>query len=33
LLDVVKHYDTVFSLGLSDQEKADVVEYLKSLPD
>lgn len=31
LLDVVNHYDTLFSLGLTDSEKADVVEYLKSL--
>ena len=33
LLDVVKHYDTLFSLGLTDTEKADLVEYLKSLGD
>ncbi|HEY1250121.1 MAG TPA: hypothetical protein VGH97_02965 [Thermoanaerobaculia bacterium] len=33
LLDVVNHYDTVFNLGLSAQEKSDLVEYLKSLPD
>lgn len=32
LLDVVNHYDTCMSLGLSDQEKSDLVEYLKSLP-
>ena len=32
LLDVVDHYDTVFNLGLTAQEKNDVVEYLKSLP-
>jgi cytochrome c peroxidase len=33
LLDVVNHYDAdAFSgLGLSDQEKSDLVEYLKSL--
>lgn len=31
LLDVVDHYDTLFSLGLSDAEKSDLVEYLKSL--
>ncbi len=31
LLDVVNHYDKFFNLGLSDQEKNDVVEYLKSL--
>lgn len=33
LLDVINHYDTLFSLGLSDKEKADLVEYLKSLGD
>jgi hypothetical protein len=32
LLDVVSHYDTFFGLGLSDQDKNDLVEYLKSLP-
>jgi hypothetical protein len=31
LLDVVNHYNTVFSLGLTDAEKADLIEYLKSL--
>jgi cytochrome c peroxidase len=31
LLDVVNHYDSVKSLGLSAAEKADLVEYLKSL--
>jgi hypothetical protein len=31
LLDVVNHYDTHFSLGLSPAEKAELVEYLKSL--
>ena len=31
LLDVVNHYDTLFSLGLTDAQKADLVEYLKSL--
>lgn len=31
LLDVVNHYDSFFSLGLSDQQKSDLVEYLKSL--
>ena len=31
LLDVVNHYDLQFSLHLSDQEKRDLVEYLKSL--
>ena len=29
--DVVDHYDTVLNLSLSDQEKNDLVEYLKSL--
>jgi hypothetical protein len=33
LLDVVNHYNGFFSLGLSEQEKSDLVEYLKSLPD
>jgi len=32
LLDVVNHYNTRFSLGLTQQEKLDLVEYLKSLP-
>ena len=32
LLDVVNHYNTHFSLGLTTQEKLDLVEYLKSLP-
>ena len=32
LLDVVNHYDICFSLGLSDQDKTDLVEFLKSLP-
>ena len=32
LLDVVNHYNTRFSLGLTAQEKNDLVEYLKSLP-
>ena len=31
LLDVVNHYNTHFSLGLTAQEKSDLVEYLKSL--
>jgi hypothetical protein len=31
LLDVVDHYDTQFKLGLTDDEKKDLVEYLKSL--
>lgn len=33
LMDVVNHYNTHFSLGLSDREKSDLVEYLKSLGD
>src|SRR5262245_12709043 len=33
LLDVVNHYNTRFSLGLTEQEKLDLVEYLKSLPE
>ena len=32
LLDVVNHHDSCFSLGLSNGEKSDLVEYLKSLP-
>jgi hypothetical protein len=32
LLDVVNHYDGCFNLGLSAQEKSDLVQYLKSLP-
>jgi hypothetical protein len=31
LLDVVNHYNDHFALGLSEAEKADLVEYLKSL--
>ena len=31
LLDVVNSYDARFNLGLTDQEKHDLVEYLKSL--
>lgn len=31
LLDVVNHYDKHFNLGLTDMEKSDLVEYLKSL--
>ena len=31
LLDVVNHYDDLLKLGLSEQEKRDLVEYLKSL--
>jgi hypothetical protein len=32
LREVVSHYDMFFGLGLSDQDKNDLVEYLKSLP-
>ena len=32
LSDVVDHYDSCFSLGLSGGEKSDLIEYLKSLP-
>jgi hypothetical protein len=32
LHDVVNHYDNCFSLGLSSDEKRDLVEFLKSLP-
>jgi mono/diheme cytochrome c family protein len=32
LADVVNHYDTCFSLGLTAQEQGDIVEYMKSLP-
>ncbi|MDP9263746.1 MAG: c-type cytochrome, partial [Acidobacteriota bacterium] len=31
LRDVVDHYDSFFKLGLTEQEKTDLVEYLKSL--
>ena len=31
LLDVVNHYDTLFKLQLTDKEKEELVEYLKSL--
>jgi hypothetical protein len=31
LMDVVNHYNTFFRLGLSQAEKNDLVEYLKSL--
>lgn len=33
LMDVVNHYDTHFGLGLTEREKSDLVEYLKSLGD
>ena len=32
LLDVVNRYNTRFILGLTQAEKLDLVEYLKSLP-
>jgi mono/diheme cytochrome c family protein len=31
LADVVNHYDRHFKLGLTDQQKEDLIEYLKSL--
>ena len=31
LSDVVEHYDSFFKLGLMQQEKIDLIEYLKSL--
>ena len=31
LLDVVDHYDTQFNLNLSDENKRDLVEYLKGI--
>ena len=31
LLDVVNHYDDHFDLDLDEDEKSDLVEYLKSL--
>ena len=33
LLDVVNHYNIHFNLQLTDNEKLDLVEYLKSLPE
>jgi len=30
LMDVVNHYDALFSLGLTNREKMDLIEYLKS---
>jgi len=32
LLDVVNHYNAHFGLALAEQEKTDLVEFLKSLP-
>jgi hypothetical protein len=31
LLDVVNHYDSFKKLGLTSEEKNDLVEYMKSL--
>ena len=31
LEDVVEHYDSHLKLGLSDKEKDDLIEYLKSI--
>ncbi len=31
LMDVVNHYNTLLNLGLTDGQKSDIVEYLKSL--
>jgi cytochrome c peroxidase len=31
LADAVEHYDGLFNLKLSDQQKRDLVEYLKTL--
>jgi len=31
LTDVVNHYDSCFSLGLTGQEKNDLIQYLLSL--
>jgi len=31
LLDVVNHYNSFFGLGLTEQEKEDLIEYLKSI--
>jgi cytochrome c peroxidase len=33
LMAVVNHYDACFRLGLGSQEKLDLVEFLKSLPE
>jgi cytochrome c peroxidase len=30
LMDVVEHYNTVRNLALTEQQKRDIVEYLKS---
>jgi hypothetical protein len=31
LADVVNHYDNHFQTALTEQEKADLIEYLKSI--
>jgi hypothetical protein len=31
LRDVVDHFDNFFALGLTEQEKSDLIEFLKSL--
>ena len=31
LMDVVNHYDRHFQIRLSEQEKNDLIEYLKSI--
>jgi cytochrome c peroxidase len=31
LRDVLEHYDTFFKLGLSEREKTELTQYLKSL--
>ena len=31
LCDVVEHYQSQFSLGLSDADKSDLIEFLKSI--
>jgi hypothetical protein len=33
LIDVVNHYNRLMSLGLTEGEKNDLIEYLKSLPE
>jgi cytochrome c peroxidase len=32
LRDVVDHYNSFFTLGLTEEESSDLIEYLKSLP-
>ena len=29
--DVIEHYDKHLNLGLTDKEKSDLIEYLKSI--